>query len=115
MGDSSCACWYPFGGINGPLIHSPLPEKYLEFLDGILPQSLLGQDDMDQVSLQKTDYSETIYTPSVYIEMNHALLQSTAIPAVGIHPAPPNNIFKFKYCDSYNKSWCGYEYDIEFW
>ena len=43
--------------INRTSVHSPLPEKDLEFLDGVLPKSTTGRDDTDQASLQETDYS----------------------------------------------------------
>ena len=66
---------------------------------------------MEQASLQETHYSDLIFIPYVSIEMNRARFQSTSIPEVRINTVPPNNTFKFKYCDSDDKSWCGYDSD----
>ena len=47
MGAHPCACWSLAGAINCPLVHSPLSEKYLEFLDGAFQHPPPGRGDID--------------------------------------------------------------------
>ena len=47
VGDPLRACGSLSGEINLPLVHSPLPKKYLQFIDGVLTQSHPGMDDTD--------------------------------------------------------------------
>ena len=49
----------------------------------------------------------------VSIETDRALLQYTAVPAVGIPPVPPNNQFEFEDYDSDDDARCGYGSDNE--
>ena len=97
--------------INCPSVHSPLPGKDLEFLGGVLLQSPLGRDDTDRTSLEGTDYSDPTSPPSFPINTNCALLQSPAVPAIGIPPIPPKKKFKFKNYDSDNDACCGCDSD----
>ena len=96
MGAPSRTCRSLAGAINCPSVHSPLPEKDLKFLDGVIPQPPPGRDDTDWASLQETIYSEPTLPPSVSIKTNSELLQSPATPAVGITPVPSKKKFKFK-------------------
>ena len=71
-------------------------------------------NDIDQVSSQETDYSETTPSPYLSIEMDHALLQYPAIPEVGIHFAPPKNKFKYNDYGLEYDSWFGYDSDNQY-
>ena len=73
-GAPSHTCWSLAEAINRPSVHSPLPEKDLEFPDGVLPQSLPGRDDTDQALSQETDYSDPTWPPYFSIVTNLALL-----------------------------------------
>ena len=70
MGSRWHACWSLSSALNCPLFQSPLPEKDLEFIDGVLTQSFPEWDGMDQESLQGNNYSDPTSPPSVSIEKN---------------------------------------------
>ena len=113
MGALSHACWYLARVIDRPSVHSPLIEKDLGFIDGVLPQSRQGKDVTDQAALQENNYSNPTSPPSVSIEMNHALLTYTSVPEVGIPPVPSRKKFKFKGYTLDDDAQCGYDSDNE--
>ena len=77
------------GAINCPLVHSPSPEKDLEFIGGVLPppHPRTGWHGSGIIS-KKLIIKSPHRPPRFLIETNCALLQHTAIPAVEIPPVP---------------------------
>ena len=104
------ACRSLARAINCPLVHSPSPERDLEFIGGVLPppHPRTGWHGSGIIS-KKLIIKSPHRPPRFLIETNCALLQHTAIPVVEIPPVPLEKKLKFKDYTSDDDVRCGYD------